>query len=236
MAEAEPGVAPLETSAGIGADGFVLSRQGFLVPPTQVWIPANGPRVPLAREPDAFDVSDLHVECRQSTSRDGQVIDYFLVGRRQRGDGPVPTLMTGYGTSGISLSPGYMSSEAGASYGGTSLKSWFDRGGSLVVPALRGGGEHGAPWHHAGRREHKQRSYDDFHAVAESLIDSGYTSNAQLGVFGSSAGGLLAGVAGTQRPDLYGAVVVDTPALDMLLYPEMGIGPNSSTSLATQAT
>ena len=37
---------------------------------------------------------------------------------------------------------------------------------------------------------------------------------------------LLAAVVGTQRPDLYGAIVSDVPVTDMLRYLEMGIGPN----------
>jgi prolyl oligopeptidase len=60
--------------------------------------------------------------------------------------------------------------------------------------------------------------------VAQALIDSGYTARKHLGVFGLSNGGLLAAVAGTQRPDLYGAIVSDVPLADMLRFPEMGMG------------
>ncbi len=73
-------------------------------------------------------------------------------------------------------------------------------------------------------RGKRQTSYDDFHAVAQTLIDSGFTDRPHLGVFGMSNGGLLAAVAGTQRPDLYGAIVSDVPLADMLRFPEMGMG------------
>ena len=221
-----PGAAPRITAAGLDVDGFVIAREGFLFPPTQEWVTADGARTILESMSSPLDTSSLHLEQRQAMSRDGQVVDYVLIGPRARDEKPVPTLMTGYGTSGVSLTPAHMSSPSGAVYGGASLKPWFQRGGALAVPVLRGGGEHGVAWHHAGRRDRKQNSYDDFHAVAESLIASGYTRRDRLGVFGSSAGGLLAAVAGTQRPDLYGAVVVDTPVTDMLRYPTMGIGAN----------
>ena len=226
LVEPKLGVATRVTSAGVDIDGFMISSDGFLVPCTQDWVTPRGGRKQLQSDVPAFDASRLRLEQRQATSRDGQVVDYFLIGPNRVDDHPVPTLMTGYGTSGVSLTPAYMTGAFGGNYGGSSLKLWFERGGALVVPALRGGGEHGASWHHAGRREWKQNSYDDFHAVAESLIACRYTCRERLGVFGSSAGGLLAAVAGTQRPDLYGAIVVDTPATDMLRYPEMGIGPN----------
>jgi prolyl oligopeptidase len=73
-------------------------------------------------------------------------------------------------------------------------------------------------------RENRQVSYDDFYAVAESLVASGFTDPRHLGVFGASNGGLLAAVAGTQRPDLFSAVVCDVPLTDMLRFPQMGMG------------
>ncbi len=91
-------------------------------------------------------------------------------------------------------------------------------------PAIRGGGERGDAWHKAAMREKRQVSYDDFIAVTESLIKSGFTTPAKLGVFGSSNGGLLAATTGIERPDLFGAVVSDVPLTDMLRYPEMGMG------------
>ena len=60
--------------------------------------------------------------------------------------------------------------------------------------------------------------YDDFIAVAESLIDSGLTSPEHLGIMGGSNGGLLMGVMLNQRPDLWNAVVVQVPLLDMMRY------------------
>ncbi|MFM7274645.1 MAG: prolyl oligopeptidase family serine peptidase [Gammaproteobacteria bacterium] len=132
----------------------------------------------------------------------------------------MPTLMTGYGAFGISLAPGYFD----VWVGGRSLQVWLARGGAIALPAIRGGGERGAEWHRAAMREKRQVSYDDFAAVTEDLITSGFTQPGRLGVFGMSNGGLLSATMGLQRPDLYAAVVSDVPLADMLRFPKMGMG------------
>jgi erythromycin esterase len=146
----------------------------------------------------------------------------LIVPKQRRG--PVPTLMTGYGAFGISLSPAYPTTATGQFYGGATLQRWLERGGAFVVPAIRGGGERGDAWHRAAMSENRQRSYDDFVAVASDLVRLGITDHKHLGVFGTSNGGLLAAVVGLQRPDLFSAVVADAPLTDMLRFTEMGAG------------
>jgi prolyl oligopeptidase len=225
LVPAQPGEAPRVVDTSPDADRMVVMRSGFLVPPTQELRDVDGSRVPLTAAAPAMDASGLQVEVRHASSRDGQTIEYFLIAPRQRTCRPTPTLMAGYGAFGVCWTPAYFNAGfEGARYGGATIKLWFDRGGALVVPAIRGGGEGGAAWHRAAMRGKRQTSYDDFHAVAQTLIDSGFTDRPHLGVFGMSNGGLLAAVAGTQRPDLYGAIVSDVPLADMLRFPEMGMG------------
>lgn len=225
LVDSQPGQAPQVVDASPDADRLVILRSGFLVPPVQESHNLDGRCTTLEATAPAMDASRLQVECRQTRSVDGQVIEFFLIAARQRPRGPTPTLMTGYGAFGVSWTPAYFNAGfEGARYGGATLKLWLDRGGALVVPAIRGGGERGAAWHQAAMRGKRQTSYDDFHAVAQALIDSGFTDRQRLGVFGMSNGGLLAAVAGTQRPDLYGAVVSDVPLADMLRFPAMGMG------------
>ncbi|HET9472077.1 MAG TPA: prolyl oligopeptidase family serine peptidase, partial [Usitatibacter sp.] len=92
------------------------------------------------------------------------------------------------------------------------------------VPNLRGGGEFGPAWHHAAQREGHQRSFDDFIAVAEDAIRRGITSPRHLGIMGGSNGGLLMGNMLTQYPELFGAVVVQVPLLDMKRYSHLLAG------------
>jgi prolyl oligopeptidase len=128
-------------------------------------------------------------------------------------------LITGYGAFGITLGPDYL----GSTVAGPATQLWYERGGALVLPAIRGGGERGEAWHRTAMRENRQRSYDDFIAVTKDL-ESGFTTPAHVGVFGSSNGGLLAATVATERPDLFGAVVSDVPLTDMLRFPTMGMG------------
>jgi prolyl oligopeptidase len=103
-------------------------------------------------------------------------------------------------------------------YSGAFGKGWLEPGGVLVVANLRGGGEFGPQWHRAAQREHKQRTWDDFIAVAEDLIARGITSPRHLGILGGSQGGLLVTAALVQRPELFGAAVAQVPLTDMLRY------------------
>jgi prolyl oligopeptidase len=142
-------------------------------------------------------------------SADGTRVPLFLIGR-VAGDGATaqPTILTGYGGFNLSRTPLYT----------PAMYPWLARGGLLAVACLRGGSEYGETWHRAGMRENKQNVFDDFLAAAEFLIEQGYTDRRRLGILGHSNGGLLAGAALTQRPDLFRAAVVGVPLLDMLRY------------------
>jgi len=70
----------------------------------------------------------------------------------------------------------------------------------------------------------KQVSWNDFIAGAEWLVRERYTSARHLGIFGGSGGGLLVGVAATQRPDLFAAVAPLQGVLDMMRFHLFGEG------------
>lgn len=223
VALAQTGVDIRVTGADPIGEEAVLLKEGFLSPPSIELLRENGSLAVIERAPGAFDASTHAVEARQARARDGELIDYLLIAPKQR-HRPVPTLMTGYGAFGISLSPAYPTTPAAQFYGGATLELWFKRGGALAVPAIRGGGERGEAWHRAAMGENRQRSYDDFLAVAGDLVRLGITDRRHLGVFGTSNGGLLAAVVGLQRPDLFSAVVADAPLTDMLRFTQMGVG------------
>lgn len=221
IATGEAGTDIAVASASAADEDIIIRRTGFLVPTALELRPAKGGSHPLEQAASAFDASRYVVEVKSATSKDGTPIDYYLVRPRVPArPGPVPTLITGYGAFGITLTPAYL----GRAFGGQALKLWFDRGGALALPAIRGGGERGQQWHQAAIREKRQTSYDDFIAVTEALVQSGFTSPAHIGVFGSSNGGLLSAVVAIQRPDLYGAAISDVPLADMLRYPRIAMG------------
>jgi len=143
------------------------------------------------------------------TSRDKTRVPMFLMySKGTKLDGNNPTLLTGYGGFNINMTPYFSASAA----------LWADQGGVFAEPNLRGGGEFGEEWHRAGMLGKKQNVFDDFIAAAEWLIDNDYTQPSKLAIEGGSNGGLLVGVALTQRPDLFRAVMCAYPLLDMLRY------------------
>lgn len=142
-------------------------------------------------------------------SKDGTRIPMFVAhAKGLHLDGSHPTLLTGYGGFDLSSTPGFNPFAA----------AWMASGGVYAVANLRGGGEFGEDWHHAGMREKKQNVFDDFIAAAEWLIEKKYTSRERLAIRGRSNGGLLMGAMITQRPDLFAAVSCGYPLLDMVRY------------------
>ncbi|WP_029429473.1 prolyl oligopeptidase family protein [Blastococcus sp. URHD0036] len=166
------------------------------------------------RAPVAGAVPDVTVVETHATSADGTPVHLFVLSGTGRPDTPRPTVLYGYGGFNVSLTPAYSAQAL----------SWVAAGGVWVVANLRGGSEHGEEWHRAGMRERKQNVFDDFAAAGEHLVAEGWTTPAQLAVFGGSNGGLLVGATLTQRPDLVAAVVCSAPLLDMVRYERFGLG------------
>ena len=201
-------------SANAYSDLIMVNFEEFLVPDTLYAIDGAGDPNVVAQLPMRFDASALVARQGFATSADGTKIPYFLI-MRADSEGPVPTLLYGYGGFEIALTPSYLSPLPVA---------WLQAGGAYVIANIRGGGEFGPVWHQAALKENRQRAYDDFAAVAEDLIATGVTESSKLGIYGGSNGGLLVGVAFTQRPELYGAVVCAVPLLDMLRYHKLLAG------------
>ena len=163
-----------------------------------------------------FDADNLMVEQFETFSSDGTKIPYFVVHKANITlDGSNPTLLYAYGGFQVSMLP---------SYSGAVGKLWLERGGVYVLANIRGGGEFGPAWHEAGLKTHRQIIYDDFAAVGRDLIARKITSPRRLGIEGGSNGGLLMGVEMTQHPELWQAVVIQVPLLDMLRFEQIGAG------------
>lgn len=155
---------------------------------------------------DATRYSHLRV---RYTSRDGTSIPMSLVGTREAlSSGRHPTIMTSYGGFGICMTPQFS----------VFVAFLIERGCLFALPNIRGGSEFGSQWHSAAKRHKRHLAFDDFVSAAEWLIASGRTDPEKLAIFGGSNSGLLVGVAMTQRPQLFCAVVCMVPVLDMLRY------------------
>lgn len=188
-----------------------LNYEDFLTPDSLLsYDIETGAVTSLKSLPAKFDTEGLKVEQFFATSKDGTKVPYFLVHKEDMPlDGTTPALLYGYGGFQVSQTPGY-SAVLG--------RNWLEQGGAYVLANIRGGGEFGPNWHQAGLKLNRQRIYDDFIAVGEDVVARNVTSPEHLGIMGGSNGGLLMGVMLNQRPDLWNAVVVQVPLLDMMRY------------------
>ena len=205
-------------SASESSDAAFVTVTGFLDPTTLWRVDAAGGTAPkpLKSLPARFDASTHVVEQFEAASSDGTKVPYFLVRPRAApSDGSTPTIMTAYGGFNLSITP---------TYAATVGKLWLERGGAFVLANIRGGGEFGPAWHDAGRKTKRQIIFDDFAAVARDLVARRVTSPPKLGIYGGSNGGLLMGVQFNQHPELWGAVTIQVPLLDMLRYEGIAAG------------
>ena len=214
--------APDYGSVGVGSvsnfgDDYFFWYQNFLTPSSLYYADAKNNTIKQIQSlPDFFDSDRLDVRQYETRSADGTIVPYFVVGpKNMEYNGKNPTLLYAYGGFEVSMLP---------SYSAITGNLWLNNGGVYVLANIRGGGEFGPRWHQAGLKENRQKVFDDFHAVAEDLINRNITSGRHLGIQGGSNGGLLVGVAFTQRPELYNAVVCQVPLLDMKRYNKLLAG------------
>ena len=167
-----------------------------------------------ASPPGTVEVPEVHARQVELQSKDGTTVRMVVLSPVKDPDEPRPAILYGYGGFGVPMTPGY---SAG-------VLAWVEAGGVYAIANLRGGSEEGEEWHRAGMRDRKQNVFDDFYAAAEKLVADGWSAPDRLACSGGSNGGLLVGVAVTQRPELWSAVVCSAPLLDMVRYEKFGLG------------
>ncbi len=194
----------------LGASAFALVSS--FTEPTALWrIDGSGAQRWCPDAPAADELPPLTVSRTSYPSLDGTEIGLFVVHRADVVPSPdTPTILNGYGGFAIAESPSWM----------PNLAAWCAEGGVWAIAGLRGGYEYGERWHQAGRRATKQNVFDDFHSAADWMVATSMASRDRLAVHGGSNGGLLVGVALTQRPDLARAVWCAVPLLDMVRFPQ----------------
>lgn len=184
---------------------------GGLYDPVSIYeLDLESGRSQLYRRPElAFDPDDFETKQVFYHSEDGARIPMFI--SHKKGielDGDNPLFMYAYGAFGWAAFPWFQ----------PHIITWMELGGVYALPNIRGGGEYGDAWAEAGRVLNKPNGIDDYIAAAEWLIENNYTNSELLVANGGSASGVLAGAALTRRPDLFGASIIDIPALDMLRF------------------
>ena len=174
-------------------DYDVLTRERVLLKQTEVL--------------GGYDSTRYRSERIWATARDGVAVPISLVCRVESPrDGTSPLYLTGYGAYGMPYPVTFSSNRL----------SLLDRGYTIAIAHIRGGGELGKRWHDSGRMMEKRNTFTDFIACADHLAKEGYTSSERLVIEGGSAGGLLMGAVLNLRPDLCRAAILRVPFVDVI--------------------
>ncbi len=207
-----PGVGSISDLSGeAGEASLAFGFEGNLRPPSVVRVNLDGEALAgevVTSVQTSIDLSAFQEEQVEVSSADGTRVPVTLLSRRDRAEGPTPTILYGYGGFSISLMPGL---RRNALY-------WLQRGGVYAIANLRGGGEFGDDWHRAGMLENKPRVFEDFEAVIRWLSESGRSRPDQIGITGGSNGGLLMGAMIARVPSTFGAAASYVGLYDMVRY------------------
>jgi oligopeptidase B len=203
-----------EVSADVNAEfalpAYRLRYQSFITPASVFDYEVAVRRLVLLKQTPVlgdWDPARYRSERVHAIAPDGARVPVSLVYRAGTArDGSCPMLLTGYGAYGIPYPVTFSSSRL----------SLLDRGLTVGIAHVRGGGELGKRWHDEGRMLNKRNTFTDFIAVADALAARGYTAPDRLVIEGGSAGGLLIGAVLTMRPDVCHAALLRVPFVDVI--------------------
>jgi oligopeptidase B len=199
-----------DANAEFETDTYRLRYQSLITPASVFDYDIAGQRLLLRKQVEVrggYDPARYRSERVHAVAEDGTRVPISLV--RPAGaelDGRSPMLLAGYGAYGFPYPAGFSSNRL----------SLLDRGISVAIAHVRGGGELGKRWHDEGRMMAKRNTFTDFIAAADHLVKNGYTRADRLVIEGGSAGGLLMGAVLNLRPDCAAAAVLRVPFVDVI--------------------
>jgi oligopeptidase B len=199
-----------DANAEFATGSYRIRYESLVTPPSVYDYDVAERRLRLLKQSEilgGYDASRYRSERLHATAPDGTRVPISLVTRVDTPrDGSSPLDLVGYGSYGIPYPVLFSSNRL----------SLLERGVSVAIAHIRGGGELGKRWHDQGRMMAKRNTFTDFIAVAEFLIAQGYTSPDRLVIEGGSAGGLLVGTVLNMRPELFRAAVLRVPFVDVI--------------------
>ena len=200
---------PAETP-DFNATEYRYSYQSFATPPSIFdYDPESGSSTLLKQQEvlGGYEPSNYESERLWATGIDGAKIPISIVSKKGLArDGSSPLLLYGYGSYGIGIAPTFSLARL----------SLLNRGVRYAIAHIRGGDELGERWREDGMLMKKKNTFQDFIDSAEFLIQERWTSADRLAIEGGSAGGLLMGVVANMRPDLFRAVHLAVPFVDVI--------------------
>jgi len=212
---------------------YRYNYQSLITPPSVFDYDAQSHKSTLLKQqevPGGYVASQYVSERQWVTVRDGVKVPLSIVYKKGfERNGTRPLLLYAYGSYGFGMPATFSASRL----------VLLDRGLAFVIAHIRGGDDMGEQWHDDGKLMNKKNTFNDFVDCAEYLIQQKWTSGDRLLIEGGSAGGLLMGAVVNMRPDLFKAVHLAVPFLDVMNdmmdpslpltttdYPEWG-NPNS---------
>jgi prolyl oligopeptidase len=219
--------------------GVLFRLQGWTESPRiYAFEPPNGRVAPEAPLPaprdtglttpakiDTAQYAAIETEC---TARDGAKVPLSLLAKKDLPrDRQRPTILLGYGGYGITDTARFS----------PTWYAWLERGGMFAIVNPRGSGAYGEAWYRAGAGATKANTWRDAIDCAQFLIDERWTEPAKLSVWGISMGGVMAGRAITERPDLFGTAFLEVGILDAVRFVEATPnGPNHELEMGSAKT
>jgi oligopeptidase B len=199
-----------DVNAEFALPAYRLRYQSFITPASVFDYDVGGRRLVLLKQTPVlgdWDPARYRSERLHAVAPDGTRVPISLVTRVDTPrDTPAPMLLTGYGAYGIPYPVTFSSNRL----------SLLDRGLTVAIAHVRGGGELGKRWHDEGRMLNKRHTFTDFIAAAETLIARGDTAPDRLVIEGGSAGGLLIGAVLNLKSGLCRGALLRVPFLDVI--------------------
>jgi oligopeptidase B len=189
---------------------YRYNYQSFITPPSVYDYDVKSGKSALLKRQEVlggYDQSRYSSERLWATARDGTKVPVSIVykkGFERNGRGPL--FLYGYGSYGFGTPATFSSARL----------SLLDRGMAYAIAHIRGGDEMGEKWREDGMLMQKKNTFEDFIDSAEYLIAQKWTAKDRLAIEGGSAGGLLAGAVVNMRPDLFHAVHLAVPFVDVM--------------------
>ena len=153
-------------------------------------------------------------------SADGELIPARITHKKDLlMTGSVPVFMDAYG--------GFMLQGYLAPVVNKMRLEFIKRGGIVVGTGIRGGSERGYSWYQAGAGLNKIKTSQDLIAIAQGMVERGYTQAQKIAMTGTSNGGYVVASAGRMAPEAFGLVIPMNGVQDQLDFSSLdrwGIG------------
>lgn len=220
-----PGAASIADDPAHAHADFIISLAGW-TQPSRSYLLQGDRATALAQFETAAPAGlpDVVVQDVMVRSHDGVMVPMTILHRKGlKRDGSNPTLLLGYGSYGTSETAGFR----------TGNIAWLEQGGVVAVANVRGSGVYGDAWRMAGTKLDKPNTWKDAIACGQYLVEQGYASPATLAIMSGSAGGVFAGRAITEAPQLFAAAVIHVGMLDAVRAEDTANGVTNISEFGT---